>query len=292
MTRLTGTVTPAEENIVVQYTSPARSAAVQTATGADGSYVLDVPITANEQGLLVARDANDQPRLALQRVNLVPDTPQAGLALTLVDPLPPPAPFRLLGGGDAFPDLVEALPPPPGGLSYESAQLAVVETSGGQTWRATLVAARSLRTPRYDLPGFQLVTSYRALSDDGLRGSYVDEGATSFLAPPDAGALPAPSPGGTWSWAAVPGATLYTLRLYAPNVPDPPLWEAACTATRLTIPQAVPAVGPGAQLLLEAWDAPGITPYALADTRPRQLRIPAQPLAPGGRRSWHRWKFS
>jgi hypothetical protein len=279
--RLSGQVSPAEPDLVVQYLSPGRVEVPQTITGADGTFALEVPLLAAEQGLLVVRDAGSRPRLAALRVAIAPDSQLGGLAPALTSP----SVFHVLGDSQGLP---EALPDPPAQLEYESCSLQAIETLADRKWRAPLLSSRSIGLAEYTLPGFELVRSYRALSPDGLQGATADAGAGEFLAPPDAGAIALPHPGEHIRFPGVPGAKLYTLTLYAPNVPRPPIWEAVTLQPDLVLPAAVGEVLPGSELRIDAWDAPGVTPYTLAglQTGPRRLRVPSQPFDAGARRSW------
>ena len=106
-----------------------------------------------------------------------------------------------------------------------------------------------------------------------------------LLAPPELAAVTVR--GDRLTWPAVQGATLYVARLYAANVPDPPLWEGATTTPNLPLPAGL-AIANGCTLQLDAWDAPGVSVYSVASVNAakRELRVPLQPPGPTGRHSW------
>jgi hypothetical protein len=236
--------------------------------------------------LVLVRDGTDRPQLGLTRVTLDPATP----ATTRV-PLETPtnaAPFRLLGFG---PD-TGTLPPLPSGMTNEAGLLQVLEGQGVSAWTATLTSSTNVSIPGYVLPGFIQRGLLRAATSDHHGFTTVVSAPNAwpnYLLPPELASVPVlPIGGGALTWPAVVGASLYVARLYAQDVPDPPIWEGATAGTRLVVPAGVIARGQGYTLQIDAWDAPGVTVYSVADIEsgPRRLVLPEQPPGLTGRHSW------
>jgi hypothetical protein len=89
--------------------------------------------------------------------------------------------------------------------------------------------------------------------------------------------------GTTLSWPTVAGASLYTVRLSDASTQDMPLWEAATTSPRVTVPSGLSFAGHALVLQVTAWDAPELSPYSVAALR--QLRVPTDLPGPAGRAS-------
>jgi len=275
----------------VQLLLPGRTDFQGTTTQADGSFAFDAPVAAATTALVVARDPGEAPRLGLARVDVTPGASAAPAGLTLEVPAPPVG-RRLLGAGDSPP----TYPALPTGLTYDTAMLQVLEANPAPGWAATVLSSGSLLIPTYSLAGFTQVTLLRAASTDHNQGLTLVGTPGHWptpLAPPDlSGLAAAPSASGNLSWPAVAGATLYVARLYAADVPDPPLWEGLTTGTSLPIPAGVTGLQGGCTVQVDAWDVPGMDVYAVASVgAPRRFRIPAEPQAVNGRHSWARRAF-
>lgn len=267
-TPVSGTVAPGEPGIDVAYHGPVRRSYLGQATGAGGEFRIGVPVTAPEAGLLVARDVNNTPRLAVAALTLNPDQPVTVPPLALASPV----------------GLQPDPPTPPAGTVLSSARLRV--RIGTAT--ATALSVRGDQAlPAYDLPGCEVALAYEAGSADGQRGTTTmgAPGAVpAFLAPPELAGLPASlAPGARLNWPGVPGAGLYTVWLSDAATPDLPLWEAACLQPALTVPAGLAIAGRALLLQVVAWDAPEVNLYTVASAR--CLRVPQDLPGLGGRSS-------
>lgn len=282
--RLVGKLASAESGVLVQYLSPGRTLFAGGRTAADGSYAFNVPVGGAEQGLVIAHDANAFPRLAIARVSLSPDATTTADPLALATPTASPtAAYRVLGFGSPPPS---ALPAPPAGMSLTASALSDVETQAGGTWRAQLLAFNGGGVPLYDLPGFTLVHSYQASTAAGDATSLTSGppgNVPSFLTAPDLSQVARPAPGLALAWPAVAGATLYTVALAPADQPNAPLWEGASASPQLTLPTGLNFTGLALRLQVDAWDAPEVTIYSVANLR--ALRVPDAPQGPTGRLS-------
>jgi hypothetical protein len=193
----------------------------------------------------------------------------------------------LLGSSDAP---SEGLPAPQD-LAYEAAVLQILVGSGATAWPVGVVEAAGSSLPGYQLPGRTQLASLRASNADHTRGSVVvgpiEAGVAVLQAPlaaPDLAATGRPAPGGSLAWPEVEGANLYTVRVYAAAMVDPPLWEGATRHAGLALPDLA-ALGGEVRVRVDAWDAPDVTIYSVASVA-RRLRIPSEPAGPKGRHSW------
>ncbi|MDB5095605.1 MAG: hypothetical protein JWM80_26 [Cyanobacteria bacterium RYN_339] len=292
LAHVSGTVSPAVAGLVVQFLAPGRSDFVGGVTLADGTFAFDAPVAGDTQGLVLARDPGEAPRLALGRASVSPGAAAAPLTLTLEDPQPA-NPFRLLGVGDGSPPVYPALPV---AYTYDAALLQVLEATPAPAWTATLISTGSMLVPGYMLAGFDQLVLLRAANPDHTQGLTFAGRPGAWpvpMLPPDlTGLAAAPAPGTTLSWPAVAGAGIYVARIYAPDVPEPPLWEGLTTGTHLPLPAGLTGFGAGSTLQVDAWDVPGMSIYAVASTGgPRRFVLPPEPNALGGRHSWSRKGF-
>jgi hypothetical protein len=266
---VTGSVVPpGEAGVAVQFVSAARGPLPGTATVLGGAYALAVGLDRAEEGLVVARDATEYPRLGLVRLALAPGDQVTPPNLALVDPDPVPV----------------DPPVPPAGLSITAAGLFALEGAGTGTHRVPVLAVPGDRLPSYVLPGFTLGASFTAAAPDGLSASEASglPGALpAFLAPPDLAATVRPVAGQRLGWGASPGAALYTVRVGRELSPEPPLWEAATTQAGVTVPAGLALDGEPLLVQVDAWDAPEVTIYSVAAIR--RLRVPATPTGVAGR---------
>ncbi|HEY9724314.1 MAG TPA: hypothetical protein V6D47_20095 [Oscillatoriaceae cyanobacterium] len=279
--RLTGALTTAEAGLVVQYVSAGRTLFAGARTAADGTYGFNVPVAGTEQGLVIAHDANEFPRLAIARVNLSADATTTADPLALATPTASPtASYRVLGFVTPPPS---TLPTPPAGMAITASALSVVEGQSGAQWRLQLLSFDGPGVPSYDISGFTFVDSYEATTPAGDATSLTSgpPGAVpDFLAPPDLSIVSRPTPGGALAWPAVSGATLYTVTLAPSDQPDAPVWEGACTSPDLTVPASLDFTGLDLTLQVSAWNAPDVTLYSVASLR--ELRVPSGPQGPSG----------
>lgn len=285
-TRIAGQLAPAVADVQVRWHAPGLQAYVGTTTDAAGGFAFDVPLSETQAGLIAAVEPGGASRVALVRTTLTPGTPLVLPELTLVAPLPPSAPFRLLGSSVEDP-LPDPLPTPPTGMTHAGATLRVVETAPTGRWEVTLLAVDGSTLPDYDLPGFALAHGHRFTTADRRQWSEASgaPGALpAILTAPRLPASPALAAGQRLTWDAVPGATLYTLRLTDRFIPDPPLWEGATVRTAVTIPTSVALGDRALELRLDAWDAPDVTMYSVAGLR--ALRLPVGLPVVKGRHSW------
>lgn len=244
----------------VRFAAPSRLAAADTPASPEAAFSLAIPLANGEPALVVAVDAAVPPRLGLARVSPAEgDTLDVG-SLPLLAPAQVPAPA----------------PVPPGPLLADLDELLLADGAG--PGRPLLVlATRGQPLVTYPVPGASWLLRYNARDPAGNRSSAVcgpPTGVPAFLAPPDLAGLPATlSPGTALAWPAVAGATLYTVRLIANGIPDPPVWEGVSPSPRITLPAPLRLPSGGLALRVEAWDAPDVTIYSLASL-PRRLRLP------------------
>lgn len=255
----------------VAYHAPGRAAYAGTFADADGAYRLEIPLDGQESGVLLARDAQSTPMLALGAVTIRAGETTAAPALSLVGPT-----------GET------AAPQAPAGWQLEGGWLSAVPDAAPAPWRVSVLTRESGQAlPTYALSGFALVATHAAVSADARAGGLLS-GPTEagWLKAPDLSGLPERLAGGAAiAWPAVSGAALYTLRLSAPGQPRA-VWEAACVTPRLVVPEGLALDQPGLTLELTAWDVPEVTLYSVAALR--ALRLPAGPAGLGGRMSWAR----
>lgn len=268
-----GVVSPAQPGVRVSYHAPGRSAYLAAVTDADGHFSLTVPLDGDEAGVLLAKDGQAAPRVALAAVTLHAGTTAEAPALALADPTGP-----------------AAAPALPAGWQWQGASLSAMPASSVSPWRVPVLAHDGdAALSAYEAPGFGLVASYAAASADERQGGLVcgAPGAPAdWLAPIDPAGLPATlGAGAAVTWPAVPDAKLYTLRVTASGQPAT-LWEAASVSPRVTVPAGLALDQPGMVLELTAWDAPDVSIYSVASLR--ALRLPAGPQGLGGRLSWAR----
>jgi hypothetical protein len=256
--------------VAVQFVSATRGPLPGTTTGTGGAYAMDVPTDGADQGLLVARDATEYPRLGLQHIAIAPGEAGSTPNLDLVDPEPAPI----------------DPPVPPAGMAITAAGLFEVEGSGETARRVKLLAVPGDRLPGYDLPGFTLGARFMATAADGQSASE-SSGAPgalpAFLDPPDLSATGRPAAGVRLGWGAATGASLYTVRVGRALTPEPPLWEAATARTGVTLPAGLALDGADLLVQVDAWDAPEVTIYSVASIR--RLKVPAEPPGAAGRHS-------
>jgi hypothetical protein len=262
----------AEPGAVVAYHAPGRTAYIGAIADAEGRFRLAVPLDGLEAGVLSARDPQPTPRLALAAVSLREGELTAAPELLLAGPV-----------GEA------AAPALPGAWHWSGAWISAVP-DGPAPWRLSLLSrAGGEPLPTYEAPGFSPVAAFTAESADGTQGGLVSGPPgelPAWLDAPDLAGLPAALEAhGAIAWPAVPGASLYTLRLTSPNQTHP-VWEAACVNPRLVVPAGLALDQAGLKLEVTAWDAPEVTAYSVAGLR--ALRLPAGPAGLVGRLSWAR----
>jgi hypothetical protein len=267
---LTGLPAPALGGLAVRFIGADRSTFTSTLSPATVPFTLNVPVVAATQGLVVITEPIARPRLGVVSANPAPGATQDLGAIPLVSP----------GADQAPPPLA------PPGLAITGAELRLAD-AGGAGVALPIFAIESATLPSYALPGtFQL--AYKAANADSTQASEVCGPIgliPAFLVPPDASAIANPLVAGqTLVWPAVPGATLYTLRLLGASIPDPPLWEGATASPSIVLPRQLVLAGKRLTLHLDAWDATGVSVFSVASLRaPRQLRLPTDPIAVTGR---------
>lgn len=257
---------------VVAYHAPGRTGYLGAIADAEGRFRLEVPLDGTESGVLSARDHQPTPQLALAAVSLRAGERTAAPALVLAGP-----------GGEA------AAPALPGAWRWAGAWISAVP-DGPAAWRLSLLSRPGGEPlPLYATPGFSPVASFTAESPDGLQGGLVSgppDAMPAWMEAPDLSGLPAAlASGQAIAWPAVPGASLYTLRLTSPDQTYP-VWEAACVTPRLVVPAGLALDQSALKLEVTAWDAPEVTAYSVAGLR--ALRLPAGPSGLAGRLSWAR----
>lgn len=269
---LTGRLNPPEADVMIMYCAPGRRSYPAVATAPDGTFRLAVNVDGPEEGVLVARPGEASARRALRAIHLVPgavvEVPVLDLVLPATAAVDPPQ--------------------PPAGLEVvERAVVAVVPTGAGafpvSLWSSD--AAPFDGPIAYPLPDVAQASRLVAIGSGGTSGSAMSAPVgerTPFMPPPDLASLAAPEAGATLAWPAVPGATLYTLRLTSPAAAAP-LWEAAVRSPHAIVPPPV-RLAPRMALEVVAWDVAGLTPYSVAGLR--ALRLPDGVPAQVGRRSW------
>lgn len=285
---VTGDVTGAGAGLTVQYLSRNRRVFAGTQTDTAGHFAFDVPVDAAENGLVLVRDAQRAPSLALARVAIAPgQTVSAGpMSLTASTGV---STYHVLGDGtDPGTNTVSA---PPSGLFGADVSLQVLENAPTDPWRGTLVAlGAGGAVPTYTLPGYTQVVDYQAASADGTRAteSVVAPGdPVGWLAPPDLSALSAPlAPGKTLAWPAVPGARFYSVRLTVPGADEMPVWEGLTSSPAIALPGRLSLSASEVTVRVDAWDDAALTLYSVASLR--AFRIPTGPTGPGTRHSWTR----
>jgi hypothetical protein len=204
------------------------------------------------------------------------------------------------GGATQAPDLTlqapgpagNPLPAPPSGMAITDAALHVGEPGDERDAIYPLVPFHLLGAaplPTYQLPGpFSLLTIYLAQAQAGTSGSVVGGSPNhlpNFLPPPDLSRLqPFVKAGTTLSWPAVPGASLYILKLFSPPAVVP-LWEAAGQQPSFVVPP-IPLLARPLLLRVEAWDAAALDVYSVASLRRLQMVLPSGIPALQGRFGW------
>lgn len=271
---LTGTVTPAGAGITVSYFSAGRQEAVVTTTASDGSFRLAVPVAGAEDGILLAHRSTPTRGAGLGRVHVVADSAATAAPIALADPT-----------GSAA-----AAPSPPAPMATFATALEVAGGTADAPYRVA-VDEHAEQPPSapdlYDLTGFSRVLEYAAVAPDRSQGA-VTSGPPGkvppFLPAPVLSGLPADLvPGAQLTWPAVPGASLYTLRLTSPYAGHL-LWEGLTVAPHATLPGGLALPAHDLILRIDAWDTPYATPYAVAAVR--DFRVPLAPVGPWGRRTW------
>ncbi len=265
-----GRVNPPAAGVVVAYCAPGRRSYPAVASEPDGSFRLIVEVAGPEDGVLLARAGTTLRALRATQVE-----PGALVEVPTLDLVAPTT-------------AASSLPQPPAGLAIvERAIVAIVPTGSGAfplpLWSSD--AAPFEGPTAYPLPEVPLASRLVALDPTGSSGSAVSgpvDEPSAFLPPPDLAGLPASlAAGATLAWPAVPGATLYTLRLTSPAAAAP-LWEAAVHSPRVALPQV--RLDPRMALEVAAWDVAGLTTYSVASLR--ALRLPDGLPDRVGRRSW------
>jgi hypothetical protein len=267
---VTGSLGAAGADLVLYYCAAGREPVPGGFAGADGSFSFEVPVTDGQDGVVVAHGRSSDSPLAIARAHIqeAQTTTVTGLVPTLPDGTfqPPTVPAGLVPGGSG---------------------LVLLDGTSSTPLRVDLVGFPGTAVPRYPLPGFTLAGNFEAERPDRLAGSAVlTSGGTtaSFLLPPELTNVPAVLAANMLlSWPAVPGATLYTLRLQ--RFGDAlPIWEGASGTPRLVLPPDLPSGLADLELEVDAWAAGDVSIYSVASIR--QLRVPRATATPGGRRSW------